>query len=95
MGWLWPPSPEFDRLWGIYSRQYAALGYDADVGRRLIALLHQAIENLDSYNQVRLPDWSPSKLDFGDPSGDAVSGAAVRIDLTGRIREWLTRNSLY
>lgn len=35
---------------------------------RLIALLNRALENLDSYNKVQLPDWSPSKLDFGDLS---------------------------
>lgn len=33
---------------------------------RLIALLNRVIENLDSYGNVQLPSWSPSKLDFGD-----------------------------
>ena len=35
---------------------------------QLIALLNRVIENLDSYNKVQLPSWSPSKLDFGDTS---------------------------
>ncbi|MCH2212415.1 MAG: hypothetical protein MK110_14010 [Fuerstiella sp.] len=35
---------------------------------RLIILLQNAVEHLDDYRDVRLPDWSPSKLDFGDPS---------------------------
>ena len=35
---------------------------------QLIALLNRVIENLDSYSKVQLPSWSPSKLDFGDPS---------------------------
>jgi hypothetical protein len=34
----------------------------------LIALLQNAIGNLDDYRSVQLPDWSPSKLDFGDLS---------------------------
>lgn len=35
---------------------------------RLIALLQHSIENLEHYNKVQLPSWSPSKLDFGDVS---------------------------
>lgn len=35
---------------------------------RLIALLNRAIENLETYGNVQLPSWSPSKLDFGDPT---------------------------
>ena len=35
---------------------------------RLIALLNHSIENLENYNKVQLPSWSPSKLDFGDVS---------------------------
>ena len=34
----------------------------------LIVLLQQSVNRLDSYNKVQLPDWSPEKLDFGDPS---------------------------
>lgn len=35
---------------------------------RLIALLNRAIEQLETYGNVQLPSWSPSKLDFGDPT---------------------------
>ncbi|MCH2202680.1 MAG: hypothetical protein MK102_11970 [Fuerstiella sp.] len=35
---------------------------------KLIALLQNAVENLDDYHKIQLPDWSPSNLKFGDLS---------------------------
>lgn len=64
---LWPPSPEFDRLWGIYTRQYGALGYDGDVGRRLISLLHDA----------GAKPRRASMLFYGGCSGEPVFGSIV------------------
>jgi len=69
------------RHWSITARQEA----DEYFGRatqlvqtlerdlpRLIALLQQSIDRLDSYNKVQLPSWSPEKLDFGDPQAWSV-----------------------
>jgi len=39
---LWPDPPGFQQLWQAYSRTYDRLGNDAYVGRRLVALLHEA-----------------------------------------------------
>lgn len=39
---LWPHLPEFELLWAAYLRSFEHLGNDPYVGRRLVALLHQA-----------------------------------------------------
>ncbi len=39
---LWPEAPLAERLWRVYYRSYEELGNDPFVGRRLIAMLHQA-----------------------------------------------------
>ncbi len=39
---LWPEPPGFDRIWAAYERTYDRLGCDPYVGRRLVALLHEA-----------------------------------------------------
>lgn len=39
---LWPEPPHFEELWSDYIRRYDALGMDPFVGRRLVALLHEA-----------------------------------------------------
>ena len=39
---LWPEPPGFATLWGAYIRTYDRLGCDPFVGRRLVALLHDA-----------------------------------------------------
>lgn len=65
------------RHWSIQARQEAeeyqgrasqlmqALERDLP---RLIALLQQSADRIDSYSRVRLPSWSPDRLDFGDPA---------------------------
>lgn len=39
---LWPKAPLAERLWRIYYRSYEELGNDPFVGRRLVAMLHEA-----------------------------------------------------
>lgn len=39
---LWPEPPGFETLWRAYIRTYDRLGCDPYVGRRLVALLHDA-----------------------------------------------------
>lgn len=39
---LWPEVPSFERLWRAYVRTYDRLGNDPYVGRRMVALLHDA-----------------------------------------------------
>ncbi len=39
---LWPEPPGFTDLWNAYIRTYDRIGNDPYVGRRLVALLHQA-----------------------------------------------------
>jgi SAM-dependent methyltransferase len=39
---LWPDPPGFGSLWTAYQRSFDRLGNDPFVGRRLVALLHQA-----------------------------------------------------
>jgi SAM-dependent methyltransferase len=39
---LWPEPPGFNLVWPAYIRTYDRLGNDAYVGRRLVALLHEA-----------------------------------------------------
>jgi SAM-dependent methyltransferase len=39
---LWPEPDGFARLWRAYIATYERLGNDANVGRRLVALLHEA-----------------------------------------------------
>ncbi len=39
---LWPEPPGFAELWHAYQRSYDHLGNDPIIGRRLIALLHEA-----------------------------------------------------
>jgi SAM-dependent methyltransferase len=39
---LWPEPPGFDRIWKAYERTYERLGCDPYIGRRLVALLHEA-----------------------------------------------------
>jgi len=39
---LWPPVPGVDRLWQAYVHAYRQRGYDPFIGRRLVALLHEA-----------------------------------------------------
>jgi SAM-dependent methyltransferase len=39
---LWPEPPGFETLWRAYVRTYDRLGCDPYVGRRLVALLHEA-----------------------------------------------------
>jgi SAM-dependent methyltransferase len=39
---LWPEPDGFARLWRAYIETYERLGNDANVGRRLVALLHEA-----------------------------------------------------
>jgi ubiquinone/menaquinone biosynthesis C-methylase UbiE len=39
---LWPEPPGFAEIWQAYIRAYEHLGCDPFVGRRLVALLHQA-----------------------------------------------------
>ncbi len=39
---FWPEAPAARAAWHAYTRLYERLGYDAFVGRRLVALLHQA-----------------------------------------------------
>jgi SAM-dependent methyltransferase len=39
---LWPEPPGFNDLWKAYIRSYDRIGNDPYVGRRLVALLHQA-----------------------------------------------------
>ncbi len=39
---LWPEPPGLDTLWRAYIRTYDRLGNDPFIGRRLVALLHQA-----------------------------------------------------
>jgi len=39
---LWPEPPGFARVWAAYEQTYVQLGCDPWVGRRLVALLHEA-----------------------------------------------------
>jgi serine phosphatase RsbU (regulator of sigma subunit)/ubiquinone/menaquinone biosynthesis C-methylase UbiE len=39
---LWPEVPEFKKLWQAYVRAYSELGNDPFVGRRLVAIQHEA-----------------------------------------------------
>jgi ubiquinone/menaquinone biosynthesis C-methylase UbiE len=39
---IWPEIPETDRIWRAYLATYERIGLDANIGRRLVALLHQA-----------------------------------------------------
>lgn len=39
---LWPQPPEFSELWRAYLASYELAGNDAAVGRKLVALLHEA-----------------------------------------------------
>jgi SAM-dependent methyltransferase len=39
---LWPEVPRVDRLWRAYIRAFHRLGNDPYIGRRLVALLHEA-----------------------------------------------------
>lgn len=39
---LWPEPPGFEILWRAYINTYSSAGNDAYVGRRLVALLHEA-----------------------------------------------------
>lgn len=39
---LWPEPPGFDTVWRAYTRTYDRLGCDPYIGRRLVALLHEA-----------------------------------------------------
>src|SRR5437588_7610824 len=39
---LWPEPPGFRQMWQAYFRTYDRLGNDAYIGRRLVALLHEA-----------------------------------------------------
>ncbi len=39
---LWPEPAGFDRVWAAYVRTYERIGCDPWVGRRLVALLHEA-----------------------------------------------------
>lgn len=39
---VWPEVPGLERMWGAYLRTYARAGNDAYVGRKLVALLHEA-----------------------------------------------------
>ncbi len=39
---LWPEAPDVEPLWDAYTRTYSESGRDPFVGRRLVALLHEA-----------------------------------------------------
>jgi hypothetical protein len=39
---LWPEPPGFDLIWQAYVRSYEHVGNDPYIGRRLVALLHEA-----------------------------------------------------
>jgi SAM-dependent methyltransferase len=39
---LWPEVPETDRVWRAYLLTYGRMGMDANIGRRLVELLHQS-----------------------------------------------------
>src|SRR5262245_44657567 len=57
---LWPEVAETDRVWRAYLLTYGRMGMDANIGRRLIELLHQA-----GARPVR-----NDELFFGSCSGD-------------------------
>jgi SAM-dependent methyltransferase len=39
---MWPEVPDVDRVWRAYLLTYGRMGMDANIGRRLIELLHRA-----------------------------------------------------
>ncbi len=39
---LWPEAPDVEPLWNAYTRAYSESGRDPFVGRRLVAMLHEA-----------------------------------------------------
>jgi SAM-dependent methyltransferase len=49
---LWPESPGLYDLWNAYIRTYDRIGNDPYVGRRLVALLHQAGANPKRNNWI-------------------------------------------
>jgi SAM-dependent methyltransferase len=64
---LWPEPPGFAALWNAYIRSYDRHGNDPYVGRRLVALLHQAGARPAGRQ------W----LDFGSSAGEDNFSAAV------------------
>jgi SAM-dependent methyltransferase len=86
---LWPEPPGFTSLWQAYIRSYDRLGNDPFVGRRLVALLHEA-------GAVRMRN---SWVFFGSCAGDSaftdivenliriLVGAGALIVSTARIEE--------
>jgi SAM-dependent methyltransferase len=64
---LWPEPPGFAALWNAYIRSYDRHGNDPYIGRRLVALLHQAGARPAGRR------W----LDFGSSAGEANFAAAV------------------
>ena len=73
---FWPEPPAAEALWRAYMRTYTARGNDPHLGRRLVALLHEAGA------QPRRNDW----IFFGGCAGDELFptvAANLRGILTG------------
>ncbi len=73
---LWPEPPGFARIWAAYEKTYEVLGCDPWVGRRLVALLHEAGAR----------DVSNRWLWFGGCADGGPEFEALAINLAGILR---------
>jgi len=86
---MWPEVPAFDRVWRAYLLTYGRMGMDANIGRRLIELLHQAgakpwrNDEIFFGSCVGDPDWSG----FIDNVAGILIGARADMIATGSVSE--------
>jgi len=93
---LWPEAPRFARLWRAYCEQYALRGLDANIGRRLAALLQSAGARPVRTDVVffgacaGMPESGPA---FDNLDG-VVASAATEIAASGSLAEASIRAGL-
>lgn len=96
---LWPEVPGFERLWRAYVGTYDRLGNDPFVGRRLVALLHEAGAEPEKNNLLFFgscagdPAFEAFVANFaglveGAPEKIAVSAALDRAELDAALAEF-------
>ena len=86
---LWPELPAFDRVWRAYLLTYGRMGMDANIGRRLVELLHQAgatpVRNDELFfgSCVGDRDWGG----YVDNVAGILIGARADIVATGKVAD--------
>jgi ubiquinone/menaquinone biosynthesis C-methylase UbiE len=86
---LWPEPPGLMSVWEAYIRSYERLGHDPFVGRRLVALLHQAgaVRTRNTWLFFGACAGSPAFADVVDNLARILSGARDLILSAARLPE--------